>query len=711
VLSYYDRYKFKYRDLIWRPHLDAKLFKNSNPSISRKTSNKIGFEASFNQLLSDLKKGMYRSKIDENVLLKRYKNFNVFKLVQSKLDILQLFKKVDLEGYKTHYQIDKTNRIIGFMPDYIGTVPSRVVRAKNYIAEFIADNLNDIKDVVSSSCYDELIDSINSPRVVYSGGFETCGAHLREYFKNNTTEEIYDRDTILRIVGLSNFKWFAAPVCEFYNVKEIVENLVINLNAFSGHYTSRIFGNKKGDSDVVSRSVAMRLWERLHDKPYKNTYLWSILGREKDIKINFKNTDIREVGTRVIMTCEAPITYLLMWFSQKFNFILGYSNWNNTYNVCGEFNNDKFVKLHQKKYEYDFELEADWSYYDSNIDTNFLEIGAAILCCGLPTDKLHLNIMYTFISSVVTKYVILPPGAVVELNRAQPSGHPAGTLVNCNVNLIYWCIIGYMIYGDDYADNMHVEVYGDDTRAYFKYHKNLIYIDEYIKKAGLKSEPVLPNMRSTKLSTSSNFSIDYLKRRFNEDGISWNHKKMFDKFLYQSKNRNLNDQIGVVLSFLESVPTDSDLREFSKLFVRWINNKYIARLDRTAKRRILAFESVLNGDAGFNMRFDYQLGDRVYDRSYEREVKLLSFSTFRPSLAVETDRLLMNMNANKYVLLIVLGIAPNVLGLIDFDELKGGSRPPPINAFINSTEVSECESFYKDEVNNYINKIRELAYS
>jgi hypothetical protein len=259
--------------------------------------------------------------------------------------------------------------------------------------------------------------------------------------------------------------------------------------------------------------------------PIKNLYLWKILGREKDIKIGDNCEVDKEVGTRVVMTCESPITYFLMWMAQKFNYILGYADWDRTFNLCGEFNADKAFKLNKRALEYDYILEADWSYYDSNIDTNFLEIGAALLCNGVNKSKLEDNMIVTFIMSVVTKYVIVPPGIVVELNRSQPSGHPAGSLVNCFVNLMYWCIIGYKIYGKDYADYMHVEVYGDDTRAYFKHSDNLSNIDEYIKEVGLKSDPVLPNIRSTKVDCDLSSDIDFLKRRFNSKDFVWNHKK------------------------------------------------------------------------------------------------------------------------------------------------------------------------------------------
>lgn len=113
-------------------------------------------------------------------------------------------------------------------------------------------------------------------------------------------------------------------------------------------------------------------------------------------------------------------------------------------------------------------LEADWKFFDSNVDGAYIKAACTLLLDGLPHDKLHNNIRYLITSSILTKYVVLPPGVVVELNRAVPSGHPFTSLINCIVNTIYWCQIGKRLYGDDYADMMDVELYGDDALVMFK---------------------------------------------------------------------------------------------------------------------------------------------------------------------------------------------------------------------------------------------------
>lgn len=306
----------------------------------------------------------------------------------------------------------------------------------------------------------------------------------------------------------------------------------------------------------------------------KNFYLWDILGREKDIKV-CESDEVKEVGTRVVLTTENPMTVLLMWFAQKFTHVLMKADWDKTYNIDGEFNNKKYKSLLDHEKNYDFTLEADWSFYDSNIDTNFLEVASLLLCSGMERTKLNKNIIYLIVSSIVTKYIIIPPGVVVELNRAQPSGHPFGTLINCNVNLIYWCLIGYKIYGKDYAENMRVEVYGDDTRAYFKNHPSIKDLDEIVSSIGLKSEPILTNLRSINENEDWNYKIDYLKRRFDDTGIRWNHKKMFDRLIYQSRNRSIDFQIQELIGYHETVPTDLDVLKIVCMFSKYILSKKI----------------------------------------------------------------------------------------------------------------------------------------
>lgn len=544
----------------------------------------------------------------------------IYKLVRVRGKFTQYCKRVKLDEFKRWYGIKQTNKIVGWTPDYVGAIPSKVVKSFNYLASSIATNFNRIKNEVSSSCFRELVSSSNQQRAVFSAGYTTVHPHLKEYLKDNTTSDKFTVDEILRILSLSNFKFFISPLVNFNDVREIFTHVRVNLKAFSGHYTSQIYDGIKSSSDFDSRVVASKIWEQLKIKPLKNMYLWSILGREKDVKID--NSDLGvEVGTRVVMTTENPMCTLLMWFAQKMSKVIDNSDYKHkTFNISGEFNSNKTRVLIDESYNYDWKLEADWTYYDSNIDTNFLKVAGALICNGLPDNRLHRNISYLIIKSIITKYILLPPGVVIELNRAQPSGHPFGTLVNCYVNTIYWCIIGYKIYGSNYADYMRIEVYGDDTFAYFKNHPNLGKIDQYVQECGLKSEPLLNNFVPTRLVTSPDGDIDFLKRRFNESGIKWNHKKFFDKILYQSKNRNLDEQISLLISYVKTAPDDDDVRKLTEIIINELKSEFKDKLSRETLseiRSIAEYSKVEYNRYSFHyMRDEFLDSYRYYSNFY-----------------------------------------------------------------------------------------------
>lgn len=682
------------------------LVTKNTTNKSYKTRDKVNFSTSVNKILRDIGKGTYRSRFSSELKVRFRKSFPAYRLVRQGLCVFMKYRRYSFDNFNKHFGINKTNRVIGFTPDFVGATRANVVRAKNYIIEFVNDNIDEIKKVISSSCYNDLLRSVWSPRVVYSAGYDTVYDHLKEYLKDNVTEDIISRENILEVLSYSNYKWFRAPICDFNRGREIFDNVRINLDAYSGHYTTKLFGPTKGNSELVGRNVAYKIWKQSAHTPYKNLYLWSVLGREKDIKFDLLGNKPVDVGTRVILSCEIPITILLMWISQKFNYILGYSNWDRTYNIIGEFDATKAFKLKDKSFDYDFVLEADWTYYDSNIDTNFLEIAGAILCCGLPDNKLHTNLLYTFISSVVTKYIIIPPGIVVELNRAQPSGHPAGTLINCNVNLIYWALIGYKIYGVNYADYMHVEVYGDDTRAFFKNHPNLVKIDQFIAECGLKSDLVYSNFRSTKIELESEFDIDFLKRRFNTESINWNHKKMFDKWFYQSKNRNIHDQISVVHSFLASVPSDKDLIEISKIFHKWINSKYSSKLNRESKHVLDNIKLLVDGDTDRIKLFKFYLADRTYNKGYYEQLKLHSFSVSRPKYSWLNNSLRNTSNENKMLILYSFGYYYDDLANLNFDLFSKKHHPPPINDNEFDRLIYRMTRHYRGECFGLLRRIR-----
>jgi hypothetical protein len=558
--------------VIWRPHFD--VFKNNTSSNKKrsKSINKFGANEVTNFLIN-LQSARFSNKNIEKVVSKKLKRYPIYKLVQNNGQLLTKFKYTNLDGFKKHFGINKTNKIVGYTPDYVGATPSNIVYNDNVFTKFILDKSKEIKTKCSKSFFIDLSKSITDTRVEFSTGYTSVHSHLKEFLKDDTSD--LKACDIINFLKLTNNKWIHTPHVSFYDAKELDYMIRVNLDADPGHYTSKLINGKKRNTNLISRVVAKMLYNNLKKIPIKNFYLWKLLGREKDIKLTtFKNDNVDvDCGSRAIMSTEDPMCTLLMWFAQKVQ--VGLSNeTNKTFNVSGEYNIGKATKIYEHERNYDFKLEADWTFYDSNVNSEMIKAASMLLLSGLPKDKLHDRIRYTITKSILTKYLVLPPGIVVELNRGVPSGHPFTTLINCTVNTIYWSLIGREIYGDNYQDFMKIEVYGDDSYVLFKNNKNLKKIDDIINELGLKSEPLLPELKLCNFDYEKHELPDFLKRRYFENNLIWNHKKLIDKLMYQSKKRSLNDQIELLLSYYNTAPFDKDLIIFIKLFYDWLIIKY-----------------------------------------------------------------------------------------------------------------------------------------
>jgi hypothetical protein len=595
----------------------------------KKKNSKLFYDNVENMLIDLNKATFWKDKKLDSIQQRKVKSYNIYKTQMTGDTVLKLNRRVKLKEYKDHFCINETNKVVGWTPDYVGASKSKLITCHNYISQLTKECLDEIYKVCSGEFVKDMFNSLKQQRIVYSPGYDTSNDHLREYFKDNVTN--FSVEEIFEVLDLSKFKWFETSKVSFYNPLEIWNLVRVNERAYAGHYTSKIFGDGKGNSDFESRNVAKRLWEFMRVRPLKNLYLWSILGREKDIKVT--STE-QEVSTRVIMACENPATTLLMWFAQKISLYIGNTvNYYKSFNILGEHTGEKTNKLYNYEDLYDYKLEADWTFFDSNIDTNFLIAAGLIICNGMPKDNLHNNIRYYIIKSICTKYVVTPPGVVVELNRSNASGHPFTTLVNCTVNLIYWSMIGKLIYGNHYADCMRVEVYGDDTIAYFKHNPKLFNIDQYIKSVGLKSEPVLDNLRLCNFECDTSQQIDFLKRRINPIGMTWNHKKMFDKLFYQSKNRDIQTQIELLNSYYDVCKNDEDLFNYVKVIYKHIrsNESLISQFDRDEVIDLLKnkefnneFE-ILNKDEKY---FNFYSTNNLIS-SYNKYMKIYNFSVIK----------------------------------------------------------------------------------
>lgn len=551
----------------------------------------------------------------KSLLSRKLKSFNAFRLVAYNNGVIKQFKRVNLESFTKRFGLECNpfSRIVGVTPDYVGVNPSKPIKSVNFIVKAMSKIWVNKKNLYSDTFNKQVAQSLIERRVVYTGGYDGGSLHLHNIFNGN--KDLISDSEIFKILSLNRFNWFNIPFVDLDKPSDLPITTGIKLHTSPGHYFSKLIGRTKGAVLQYTLPLALQLLEKIRLLPTKNYALWQILGRAKDIKLPTDNKE-EEASTRVILNTEAPVSFLLCNFAQKISAVISNDSYDNKFDIKEEFGMEKYHKYNSNNLKYDYYIDADWKNFDANVSSQFIRIAMSILLSDISCiSEFNKRICFYIVNSLITKYIVVPPGVVVECNKGIPSGHPFTTLCNCFVNLIYWSIIGYKIYGDNYSDMMEITVYGDDAMVWFRYDDRLSEIDNIIESVGIKSDKIRDNFYPCKLYGYIDEQPDFLKRRFNDVEIKWNTKKMFDRFIYQTKNRGLLDQVDMVFSYLQTAPFDDDLFMFCKLLIKELD---ISEYD------IYKYDKILSEIEGTKLRLVTTLD--LGEKARVKEMSIISFS-------------------------------------------------------------------------------------
>lgn len=465
------------------------------------------------------------------------------------------YRRINLRGNLQANFPFKNNsvcRLVGKTPDYVGMITGSVVDRRK-------SNLSVLSKIIKDSKYDEIKriynDEMINYREVLSPGYNTGIEQIKNY--TNESNILRDLDEMLEIVQMSNFKWFKIPELDEPDDKEMY-TINFKPDASPGHYTKNIIAKKRSGSVRYTSQVADDIYELLKTTAVKNFYLWEILGREKDVKI----IEGDDVSSRIVMNTEEPMVLLLSMFSQRLTKSIQNDD-SNTILIGKDLkgNTSKLIKLAQNRRTWT--IETDWRKFDSNIQKNDVILAGSILLSNINLfSKRMRRSMYLIISSIITKYVAINPGFVLRIDKGVPSGHPFTSLITSVINLIYWCLIGYKIYGRNYVQYMDVFVQGDDANVMMDDHPNLLKIDSIIRDLGIESEPLKGCFIYNKYVKSLDEEPILLKRRFNHEGIIWNRKSIIRKIIYQtSKTKTIEDDIAILRNYVLTAPFDELMNE------------------------------------------------------------------------------------------------------------------------------------------------------
>lgn len=530
----------------------------------------------FRNFLGEFENFINSKNIDEikGKIHRKIKKIRVYRLNNFGGRIVKELKVIAAENFSKHFNINKTNRVVGYTPNYVGFRPGYPVNFNNIIVKIINENYTSIRENFPR-IFLSLKNSLINFREVFSGSYDTNSGHLLEFLKDDSTK--FSAEDIIK--DCADSPWLNSPYNDVTNIDDLPYVMNYNPESHCGHYTMRVFDCRlKGITIMPALILAKKKFELIKRYAIKNFTLWDIFAREKDMKVD--NTSF---STRVVLSTEHYQITLLSYFFQRL--MVSLESFSKVkFNLKGEYDGSKSFNLLKRSFNYDFVIDADWPKFDSSIDSEYLLAAGAIMFSNCLSTKESFRVIFHLISSFITKYIVIPPGIIVELNRGNPSGHPGVTSINCFVNIIRWIQIGRGVYGDKYFDYMDIEVYGDDAYVFFKKHPNLKNIDTVVEELGFAKLDIYARLFPTSLLlVDVDSAPDFLKRKFSLNGLCWNLEKVIDKLIYQSKRRNIDNQIELIKGFVTTAPGDSEF-----------NNFCIYLIDKISKRLSLNYSNEIS---------------------------------------------------------------------------------------------------------------------
>lgn len=573
------------------------------------------------------------------------------------------------------FQDNSVCKLVGFTPDYVGQVHGGIMRRS-------VTNFQTLKKVINKPEYAELkkiYDSeLCSYREVISPGYNTGISQFKNYFIEPTAKQ--DIMETVRICSLGNWKWFRIPQLEKVDRSVFLDEVKFNPDASPGHYSRKLISQKRSGSIKYTSQAAQDLYDVLDELPLKNYYLWEILGKQKDNKI----IEGDEVSSRVIMNTEEPMVVLLSAFSQRLSKVIKNDIDNRIF--IGKSQTGEIAKrLEQNRLQYDWTVQSDWIKFDSNITKEDMIVATSILLSNIDQkDGKMRRIVYLIMSSLITKYIAISPGVVMRVDKGLPSGHPFTSLVTSVINLVYWCRIGYEVYGKNYVDNMDIVVQGDDANVFMQENVKICKLDEIISKLGIQSDELKGTLFYNKISTNIFDTPVFLKRRHSLGSLMWDRKGVIRRIIYQwSKSGGHADDIVILKNYMITAP-DDDLMNKLLFDMIEIKNRELGLTSYEHENDLQKFEKQLETRSKSNRNsrslteiFSYYSGkiskyeslkdlQRVDVRRLERQKYLIALFTAIPPDQLWRYKKKLNESVDKRDLLYLVehitgGVPPNVI--------------------------------------------------
>lgn len=405
-------------------------------------------------------------------------------------------------------------------------------------------------------------------RQVLSGGIDSGFGHIRKYCEHHKQSVPITAEQLVQMVERNRGAFLHQPYIGGFTPQDL-ESVKFNKDAKPGYFTSKIFGSKRIFSWNRSLKVAKMFLQLIFERPMMYTGLWELGGREKDINLD-KEGEV--AGTRIVMMCEEVLTIISGYFVQYFTKLIQ-RNVESCIFIGRNYDYETIKHFEKLNDNFDFCIDGDWENFDANVKDEYILAACAILRRSLPRERKYHRYFFFIAASLIIKFVAIPPNRVYRILKGIPSGHGFTSLVGSIVNYLYMMQIGEMIYGEGLVRRyMYIKVSGDDVKAWLKWHKNLLFINDYVRKY-IPGEcgDLLKSLVPCKMTGTEYIHTKFLKRRVdNYFNVCWDRESFFRKIIYSKRRfRYYSEILEWMKMWVETAPFDQDINEMCLAYVKF----------------------------------------------------------------------------------------------------------------------------------------------
>jgi hypothetical protein len=198
-------------------------------------------------------------------------------------------------------------------------------------------------------------------------------------------------------------------------------------------------------------------------------------------------------------------------------------------------------------------IDADWSQFDNHCYKELIVTAFGIIRSCYPEGEVYDRYFLWCCCSMLYKNVVLPQSKLIyKISKGISSGHPYTSVVGSLINWLLWSTAINNACPEHVTKQTRLKCMGDDTLALIPY-SYCSFIEKQIGKSGMKFD-TFTHRCGPMCSDDIGESKTFLKKIYNNNGLSWDFDSIVDNLLYNHKLKTLDREIQRVRMLMYTAP-------------------------------------------------------------------------------------------------------------------------------------------------------------